>query len=57
MFGLIRRIKDLEKWVARIEQKESCAIGNHEWVMVEGSYNYEPFIRCSHCRATLEEKK
>ncbi len=56
MFNLKNRVAELERKMARLEQKENCKRGIHIWVMVQEGYS-SPFVRCSACYALAGETK
>lgn len=64
MFGIFKRIKDLEKRVAKLEQKNECAKGYHEnaWVFGHDSGiarhdNWVEGLKCKHCGKLEEYQK
>jgi hypothetical protein len=53
---LKRRVKALEEKIASMEQVKFCAEGKHDWEMVESGLGKTPWIRCSACYVTPENK-
>lgn len=59
MFGigkLEKRIKNLEEKFRNQEIKETCAKGEHKWIMASAD-SKNPLVRCEYCYAVPEKLK
>lgn len=49
MFNLNRRVKKLEEEIKRLEIRQNCEKGIHDWELRKD--DQKPFIKCPHCWA------
>lgn len=59
MFGIFRRLKELEESVATLERSAKCKEGLHEWCFTTGYIisRYLTYKKCKHCGKYIELKE
>lgn len=64
MFGIFRRLKELERDVCKLLQADRCKNGYHDWEYTSGSFSgvvirndWVEGRKCKHCREFVELKK